>query len=348
MPTIRDIATKAGVSIKTVSRVLNNEPMVGEATYARVTSVMDELGYVPSILAQRLARGRANVIGLLCHNATRAYIHDVLSGALESARPRGYGVVTILIDPHQPGAQDELLRMVVQQRVDGYLFTPPCDNMPSLLEQLHQRAVPFVRLTPRDRSLPLPHVSATDRQGAHMLTEHLIELGHRRIGFVMGNPDHHATHDRLEGYVTALHAHGISKDEALICAGDWYFASGVAAAESLLALGARPTAIFASNDEMAAGVLQVAHRRGVPVPGELSVAGFDDVPLAAQVWPPLTTVHQPIREIATLATALLIDTLVGEPPLSTRFELPTELVLRESTCALKVDPNRIDRLRVSE
>ncbi len=134
----------------------------------------------------------------------------------------------------------------------------------------------------------------------------------------------------------------------MICAGDWYFASGVAAAESLLALGARPTAIFASNDEMAAGVLQVAHRRGVPVPGELSVAGFDDVPLAAQVWPPLTTVHQPIREIATLATALLIDTLVGEPPLSTRFELPTELVLRESTCALKVDPNRIDRLRVSE
>lgn len=334
MPTIRDIATKAGVSIKTVSRVLNNEPMVGEATYARVTSVMAELGYVPNILAQRLARGRANVIGLLCHNATRAYIHDVLSGALASARPRGYGVATILVDPHQPSVQDDLLRMVVEQRVDGYLFTPPCDNAPPLLEQLHRRAVPFVRLTPHDRTLPLPYVSATDRQGAQAMTEHLIALGHRRIGFVMGNPDHHATHDRLEGYVAALQSYGISKDDALICAGDWYFASGVAAGERLLALTPPPTAIFASNDEMAAGVLQVAHRRGVKVPDALAVAGFDDVPLAAQVWPPLTTVRQPIQEIAKLATGLLIDTLAGTPPPLVRFELPTELVLRESTAAL--------------
>jgi LacI family transcriptional regulator len=337
VPTIRDIANRAGVSIKTVSRVLNNEPMVGEATYARVTSVMDELGYVPNILAQRLARGRANVIGLLCHNATRAYIHDVLSGALDSARPRGYGVVTILVDPNQPNAQDELLRIVVQQRVDGYLFTPPCDNLPLLLEQLHQRSIPFVRLTPHDRALALPHVSATDTQGARSLTEHLIKLGHQRIGFIMGNPDHHATYDRLEGYVTALEAHGISKDDSLICAGDWYFASGVAAGEILLALVSRPTAIFASNDEMAAGVLQVAHRRRVTVPDELSVAGFDDVPLAAQVWPPLTTVRQPIHEIARLATGLLIDTMEGQPPNRVRFELPTELVLRESTCALKTD-----------
>ncbi|MEZ4735318.1 MAG: LacI family DNA-binding transcriptional regulator [Caldilineaceae bacterium] len=334
MPTIRDIANKAGVSIKTVSRVLNNEPMVGEATFARVTSVMDELGYVPNILAQRLARGRSNVIGLLCHNATRAYIHDVLGGALESARPRGYGVVTILVDPHQPNAQHELLRMVGQQRVDGYLFTPPCDNMSPLLEQLHQRAVPFVRLTPRDRTLPLPHVSATDGQGAQRMTEHLLQLGHRRIGFVMGNPDHHATQDRLEGYIAALQAHGIKVDKGLICAGDWHFASGVAAGERLLALTPRPTAVFAGNDEMAAGVLQVAHRHGLHLPRELSVAGFDDVPLAAQVWPPLTTVRQPIQEVAKLATDLLIDTLEGKPPATVCFELPTELVLRESTCAL--------------
>ncbi|MBX3016026.1 MAG: LacI family DNA-binding transcriptional regulator, partial [Caldilineaceae bacterium] len=121
MPTIRDIASQAGVSIKTVSRVLNNEPLVGEATYARVTSVMDKLGYIPNSLAQQLARGRANVIGLLCHNATRAYIHDVLSGALESARTRGYGVITLLVDSQQRNAQDELLRMVGQHRVDGYL-----------------------------------------------------------------------------------------------------------------------------------------------------------------------------------------------------------------------------------
>lgn len=337
MPTIRDIATKAGVSIKTVSRVLNKEPMVGEATYARVTSVMAELGYVPNILAQRLARGRANVIGLLCHNARSAYVHDVLTGALESARPRGYGVVTILVDPDQPKDQEELLRMAVQQRVDSYLFTPPCDNLPTLLTQLHQRNLPFVRLTPQDRTLPFPYVAATDEQGAQLLTEHLLHLGHRRIGFVMGHAMHRATYDRLAGYQAALQAQGIDWDEQLICAGDWRFAAGVAAAERLLALTPRPTAIFASNDEMAAGVLQVAHRRGMRIPQELSVVGFDDVPLAAHVWPPLTTVRQPIQAIAKLATGLLIDTLEGKPPLQRAFELPTTLVLRESTCALPVD-----------
>lgn len=306
--------------------------MVGEATYARVISVMDELGYVPNILAQRLARGRANVIGLLCHNTRSAYVHDVLSGALESARPRGYGVVTILVDPDQPKDQAELLRMAVQQRVDGYLFTPPCDNLPAVLTQLHQRNLPFVRLTPQDRTLPLPYVAATDEQGARVLTEHLLQLGHRRIGFVMGHAVHYATHDRLAGYVAALQAVGIPQDETLICPGDWRFSAGVAAAERLLALTPRPTAIFASNDEMAAGILQVAHRQGLRLPQELSVVGFDDVPLAAQVWPPLTTVRQPIQAIAKLATALLIDLLEGKPPLQCAFELPTTLVLRESTC----------------
>ena len=334
MPTIRDIANKAGVSIKTVSRVLNKEPMVGEATYARVTSVMAELGYVPNILAQRLARGRANVIGLLCHNARSAYVHDVLSGALASARPRGYGIVTMLVDPDQPKDQEELLRMAGQQRVDGYLFTPPCDNMPPILAQLHARNVPFVRLTPQDRALALPYVAATDGEGAQALTEHLIQLGHRHIGFVMGHPMHYAAHDRLAGYRAALQAHGIPPDPTLICPGDWRFAAGVAAAETLLALTPRPTAIFASNDEMAAGVLQVAHRRGMAVPQALSVVGFDDVPLAAQLWPPLTTVRQPIYDIAKLATELLIDTLSDKPPQQNCFALPTTLVLRESTCAL--------------
>lgn len=331
MPTIRDVASKAGVSIKTVSRVLNHEPMVGEETLTRVENVMAELGYVPNILAQRLARGRSKVIGLLCHNATRAYIHDVVSGALERARPRGYGVVTNLIDPHQPGEGEELMRMVIQQRVEGYLFTPPSDNLPELLGQLNKRGVPFVRLTPHDRSLASPHVSAADFQGAKELTEHLIELGHRRIGFVMGNPDHHATHDRLAGFRAALFEHALPLDESLLCAGNWYFESGTAAGEQLLVLAQRPTAIFASNDEMAAGVLQVTHRRGLRVPQELSVVGFDDVPLAAQLWPPLTTIRQPIREIAKLATDLLIDMLEGKPPAQPHHELATTLIVREST-----------------
>jgi LacI family transcriptional regulator len=202
------------------------------------------------------------------------------------------------------------------------------------LEKLQERSVPFVRLTPHDRALAAPSVSATDFQGAMQLTEHLLELGHRRIGFIMGNADHHAAHARLAGYRAVLQAHELPKDEDLICAGDWHFASGVAAAEHLLTLTPRPTAIFASNDEMAAGVLQVAHRQGLRIPGQLSVVGFDDAPLAAQVWPPLTTVRQPIHEIAQLATELLIDMLEGKAIVGGYRELPTELVIRNSTGAL--------------
>lgn len=329
--TIRDIAFKAGVSVKTVSRVINNEPMVGQETHARVLAVIEELGYVPNILAQRLARGRSMVIGLLFHNATWAYLNDVLEGSLGIARQRGYGILTRLVDVSKPADREELVRMVAQQRVEGYLFTPPCDNVPELLESLQKRKIPFVRLTPHNRQLPLPHVSASDYKGAREMTEYLLSLGHRRIGFIMGNPDHEASHDRLAGFRDALQAHQVTIDPALIGQGDWYFKSGVACGRELLEMNPRPTAIFASNDDMAAGVLSVAHRMGIPVPVGLSVAGFDDVPLAEQVWPPLTTVRQPIHQIARLAATLLIDLLEGKSLSALHHELPTELILREST-----------------
>ncbi len=329
--TIRDIAVKAGVSVKTVSRVINNEPMVGQETRARVLAVTNELRYVPNILAQRLARGRSMVIGLLIHNATWAYLSDVLEGSLEVARQRGYGIMTRLMDVNKPADHEELLRMVAQQRAEGYLFTPPCDNLPELLGTLQKRNVPFVRLTPHDRRLPQPHVSANDYQGARDMTEHLLSLGHRQIGFVMGNPDHQASHDRLAGFRDTLQARGESLDPTFVRQGDWYFNSGVACGRELLEMNSRPTAIFAGNDDMAAGVLSTAHRMKISVPEALSVAGFDDVPLAEQVWPPLTTVRQPIHQIAKLATTLLIDLLEGKAPSVLHYELPTELVLREST-----------------
>lgn len=331
MATIRDIASKAGVSVKTVSRIINNEPMVGDETRARVQAVMQDLEYVPNILAQRLARGRPMVIGLLFHNATWSYLSDVLEGSLDVARERGYGIMTRLVDVSKPADREELLRMVAQQRVEGYLFTPPCDNALELLNALQKRNIPFVRLTPHDRQLPLPHVSASDYQGARAMTEHLISLGHQWIGFVMGNPDHQASHDRLAGFRDTLQAHNIHFDPSLVRRGDWSFKSGIASGRELLETSPWPTAIFASNDDMAAGVLSVAHRMGIQVPEDLSVAGFDDVPLAEQVWPPLTTVRQPIHPIARLATNLLIDLLEGKTLPILHHELPTELVLREST-----------------
>lgn len=331
MPTIRDIAAKSGVSVKTVSRIINNEPMVGEETRARVQAVMEDLAYVPNIMAQRLARGRSKVIGLLFNNATWAYLSDVLEASLEVARQRGYGIMTRLVDVSKPADREELLRMVAQQRAEGYLFTPPCDNAPELLDTLQKRNIPFIRLTPHDRQLPLPHVSASDYRGARDMAEHLLSLGHQRIGFIMGNPDHHASHDRLAGFRDALQAHQAPFDPTLIRQGDWSFKSGISCGRELLEMSLRPTAIFASNDDMAAGALNVAHRLGISIPKELSVAGFDDVPLAEQVWPPLTTVRQPIHQIARLATTLLIDLLEGKTLPVLHHELPTELVLREST-----------------
>lgn len=331
MTTIRDIAGKAGVSVKTVSRIINNEPMVGSETRTRVLAVMQDLEYVPNIMAQRLARGRSMVIGLLIHNSTWAYLSDVLEASLEVARQRGYGIMTRLVDVNKPADHEELLRMVAQQRAEGFLFTPPCDNLPELLESLQKRNVPFVRLTPHDRRLPQPQVSANDYQGARDMTEHLLSLGHRRVGFIMGNPDHQASHDRLAGFRDTLLAHDLTLDPALVRQGDWQFNSGVVGGRELLEMDPRPTAIFASNDDMAAGVLSTAHRMKISVPEALSVAGFDDVPLAEQVWPPLTTVRQPIHQIAKLATSLLIDLLEGKTLSALHHELPTELVLREST-----------------
>ncbi len=276
------------------------------------------------------------VIGLLFQNATWAYLSDVLEGSLEVARQRRYGILTRLLDVNKSTDREELLRMVAQQRVEGYLFTPPCDNVPELLETLHKRNVPFVRLTPHDRRLPLPHVCATDYRGARELTEYLLSLSHRRIGFIMGNPDHQASHDRLAGFRDALQAHHVRFDPSLIRQGDWYFKSGVACGRELLEVSQRPTAIFASNDDMAAGVLSAAHRMGIRLPEELSVVGFDDVPLAEQVWPSLTTVRQPIHEIAKLAATLLIDLLEGKTLSVLHHELPTELILRESTGRIRM------------
>ncbi|MCC7451044.1 MAG: LacI family DNA-binding transcriptional regulator [Anaerolineae bacterium] len=329
--TIRDLAKHAGVSIKTVSRVLNDEPRVSVSTRSRVVEAMQQLGYTPNISAQRLARGRAHAIGLVFHNATWDYINDVLQGTLETAHPRGYSIAIHPCDLSQPEAEQEVIQLVGQRRVDGLIFTPPSDNAPALLAALQQLDIPFVRLTPRDRGLHAPYVAADDRRGACRMTEHLVDLGHRRIGFVMGHVDHQASHDRLAGFRDALKAHDLPYDPLLVQQGNFTFESGVAAGQALLTNNPRPTAIFASNDNMAAGVLYAAHQLGIAVPTQLSIGGFDDVALARQVWPPLTTVRQPIYESAALAARLLIQLLNGELSDDPAHYLPTTLVIREST-----------------
>ena len=337
--TIRDVALCADVSIKTVSRVLNDEPFVRDATRAKVLQAIAELGFVANLSAKRLAKGRSLAIGLLYHNVRRSsshYIQDVQRGVLDVARAAGYTTLMHPCDLAQPSDACGIVELASQRQVDGFILTAPTDNARALLETLDQMGVPFVRLTPSDRASAWPYVTATDRAGACQMTRYLLDLGHRRIGYVVGLQDTRAAHDRFAGYRDALTEAGVVYDETLVRFGDDLFDAGRDAAHSLLQMPARPTAIFCSNDEMAAGACVAIHETGLQIPGDMSVAGFDDIALARQIWPPLTTVRQPIYEIATTATRLLVS-LLGHNPLPTsHHEIPTSLVIRASTA----EPNR--------
>ena len=280
MPTtIRDVALCAGVSPMTVSRVLNDEPFVRDEMRAKVLRAIEQLGYVPNLSAKRLAKGRSLAIALLYHNASWHYIQDVLRGALDMARAAGYTTLMHPCDLMQPTDACGIVEMALQRQVDGFIFTAPADNARSLLEDLDRMGIPFVRLTPSDRESAWPYVTATDRAGACQMTRYLLDLGHRRIGYVLGLQATRAAHDRFAGYRDALAEAGVGYDETLVRPGNDLFDAGRDAAHSLLQIPSRPTAIFCSNDEMAAGVCVALHETGLHMPADVSVAGFDDIAL---------------------------------------------------------------------
>lgn len=330
--TIREVALRAKVSVKTVSRIINNEPLVRENTREKVQLAMAELGYTPSILAQRFARGRSHVVGLLVHRGNISeYVADILRGLMEVCSAEGYGVSIFSYRSDEPDAPNGVLHLVRQQYVDGLIFTPGCDNSPDLLASLEELNTPFVCIWPQNITHSYPHIATQDRQGAYELTSYLISLGHRRIGFITGEMDHSDSAERLNGFKAALNAHRIEFDPALVQYGDFSFPVGVMAGRALLKLPNPPTAIFASNDDMAVGVYHAADQLRISIPTQLSVAGFDDSRLATRILPPLTTVRQPIAEMARLAAQLLIRQLNGEDVTNGSFVLSTSLVIRNST-----------------
>jgi LacI family transcriptional regulator len=329
--TLRDVAKRAKVSVKTASRVLNDEASVADATRAKVLKAIRDLGYVANLSARRLATGSAFTLGLVFQNASWHYILDVQRAVLETARSAGYHMILQPFDAASEADARNVLQLFTQHIVDGFIFTPPADNASQLLDQLCKFGAPFVRLTPFDRSNAWPYVSATDRQGAHDMTQYLLSLGHTRLGYVMGPIEQKAAHDRLAGYQAALAEARIAFDPSLVKQGRDHFESGVAAARELLTITPRPSAIFCNNDEMAAGVMAAVFEQGLRVPEDVSVAGFDDIPLSRQIWPSLTTVCQPIYQIAQTATEILLRQVNHEPPASLHIEFPTELVIRKST-----------------
>jgi LacI family transcriptional regulator len=318
------------VSVKTVSRVLNDEPYVRDETRAKVLAAIMNLGFVANLSAQRLAKGQAFAIGLLFHNASWHYILDVQRGVLDIARSRGYSTLMHPCEVERALDMREILAQATQRQVDGFIFTPPADNASALLESLDEMGVPFVRLTPWDRERDWPYVAATDRAGAREMTDYLLRLGHTRIGFVRGPQEQRAGFDRHDGYTEGLAAAGIPYDANLVRQGDDHFEAGRLAARSLLPMTGRPTAIFCNNDEMAAGACVGVREVGLRVPEDVSVAGFDDIPLAQQVWPALTTVCQPIYDLAAAATRMLISLLSLENP-DRYIEIPTHVIPRAST-----------------
>lgn len=325
--TIKDVSDMAGVSMKTVSRVLNNEKYVSEKTRIRVERAMAELNFQPSVAARILAGKRSHQIALIYDNHSPHYIHQIQTGVWARCLEEGVRLLAQPTDVALTELAREIGGLIDQTQVDGVILSSPVTDAMPALEELERRGVPYVRISPGTEHERSSSVSMDDVQAADDMTSHLIALGHRRIGFVIGHPNHTASDLRLYGYRRALDRAGLAFEPKYVRQGAFDFASGEAAADVMLDLPQAPTAIFASNDDMAAGVLTVAHRRGLAVPGDLSVAGFDDTALASQLWPPLTTVRQPTRELAYAAASLLFDA-EGEV---VHRRLPHELVLRGST-----------------
>jgi LacI family transcriptional regulator len=326
-----DVAKRAGVSIKQVSRVINNENRVADATRRRVLEAIEELGYAPNLWAQRLARGYSQAIGLCFYDATSAYITEVLRGMLDVGEQRGYRVSLYRFNPADEQAVAAMIAAAGQLQVDGFVLSPPCDNAVAFVAALRQLAIPFVQVTPHDRSQHDPWVAATDEQGAYDATVHLIRLGHSRIGFIQGPREHTASWHRLRGFERALAEFDIPVEPQLMRQGDWTFETGLHCTRELLALSWPPSAIVAACDDVATGAIQAIWERGWRCPQDISVVGFDDNLMAAQVCPPLTTVRQPIYRIAATAASLLIDKLIPGEPFDAGVILETELVVRRST-----------------
>lgn len=339
--TIYDVAARAGVSIKTVSRVVNREANVSRAMRERVEEAVVALGYRRSLSARALAGSNSTIIaalvdaGLTIKHWKSGRGNDYLSrlelGALMECRRAEYHLMVELVDHGSATLERDMLALLGSIRPAGVLLTPPNSDHSLVLDILDAAGVAYARISPEKDLGRGVAVRMDERQAAFDMTRHLIGLGHRRIAHVSGPAAYAASRLRREGYEQALRQAGIAQHAALLVEGDFTFASGIAGAEILLS-GERPTAIFAANDDMALGVLQGAAAAGLSVPQDLSVAGFDDTPSALFSTPPLTTIRQPVAEMAAEATRRLVPPVNRlEPEEDSIVTVPYELVVRGST-----------------
>jgi len=331
--TINDIARMAGVSKKTVSRVINNSPLVRDNTRARIQGVIDRYRYVPDPQARGLAFRRSFLVGLVYDNPNAQYIVNMMEGALDGLRGSDYELVVHPCDRRSSDFVAGVRRFVERQKLRGVILLPPISENEQLVTTLKGVGCDYVRVSYALLDDPNRMVISNNRRAVAEVASYLASLGHRRIGYISGPPGFLSARERREGFIEALRQRGLELPDESIVPGGYTYESGFEGGEVLLARTPRPTAIFASNDEMAAGVYGIAHRMGLVIPRDLSVVGFDDGPIAARLTPALTTIRLPIRDIGRLAARKLVAPQ-GEEAATVYADSPTmpHLILRDS-CA---------------
>jgi len=330
--TINDIARLANVSKKTVSRVINDSPFVREETRTRVTEIMKRVGYTPDPQARGLAFRRSFLIGLIYDNPNAPYVINIQEGALAALRKMGYELVVHPCDRTSPEFLSEIRQLIARQKLDGVVLLPPVSEISALPDMLKKLGCPYIRVLSAALDDADNLVLSRDRESSAEVAEHLVRLGHTRVAMISGPESYRSSRERIAGFSQALADRGLSLAPEYMIEGSYTFESGAACAEHLLSMPQRPTAIFAGNDETAAGVYRTAYLRGLKIPDDLTVVGFDDSPLASRLCPSLTTMRQPIRDMGRIAAEKLMAKIanVAGPTTSASTVFP-HLVVRESS-----------------
>jgi LacI family transcriptional regulator len=309
--TIHDVAAHAGVSPMTVSRVVNRNGSVREATRARVARAVEEMGYTPNVAASTLAAAQGARIGLIYNNPSGAYLRELLVGALRGASRAGVQLVIESWDGHDADGLGAAVRALGARGVSGVILPPPMCESKKVINELMRAGVKIVAVASDRFAGEISSVHIDDFRASREITQHLIGMGHRRIGYIKGDPTHISSGRRYEGFVSALREAHITHEKHLVQQGEFTYRSGLKASEKLLARPDPPSAIIAGNDDMAAATVSAAHRQGLNVPRDLSVVGFDDTSAATMVWPELTTVRQPAAAMADSAIDILLRSVRG-------------------------------------
>ncbi len=326
--TINDVAMLAGVSKKTVSRVINNATSVSDLTRETVQAVIEVINYRPDSQARGLASKHSFLIGLIYDNPNPQYIVNVQQGVLDELKGTDFELVVHPCERHSPRFLEDAKLFIERQKLRGVILTPSVSEDEKMATMLRQLDCSYVRIASVTLDEPKHMLVSNDIHGGTLVARHLCELNHTDIAFIAGKKGFRSAEERRKGFELGLAEYGLTLDEAYVVQGEYTFESGLAAASQLLEKKKRPTAIFAANDEMAAGVMQAMRMHELRAPDDISVVGYDDFQLAQYVWPRLTTVHSPTREIGRLAAhqLLTMDTSDSHAPESTPW-----LVERESS-----------------